>query len=78
MKRSIDVQSTEDAKVEIERDSSLTRMEKAQIRSLIDHVNEQMEFVSNYRRQSLTFGKFLSDFHFSSANAYADYASTLL
>ena len=37
-----------------------------------------MQFVSNSRRQKLTFGKFLSDLHYTSANAYSDYASTLL
>ena len=78
LERSIDVQSIEDAKVEAERDTSLSRVEKAQIMSLIDHVSDQMQFVSNSRRQKLTFGKFLSDLHYTSANAYSDYASTLL
>ena len=36
----IDVQAIEDAKVENERDSSLSRVEKAQIQSLIDHVSD--------------------------------------
>ena len=76
--RSIDVQSIEDAKVENERDSSLSKVEKAQIQSLIDHVSEQMEYVSNSRRQSLTFNQFLSNHHFSSPGAYIDFASNLL
>ena len=76
--RSIDVQSIEDAKVENERDFSLSKVEKAQIQSLIDHVSEQMEYVSNSRRQSLTFGQFLSNHHFSSPGAYVDFASNLL
>jgi len=37
---SIDVQSLEDAKLENEKDSSLGRVEKAQILSLIDHASD--------------------------------------
>ena len=40
LEKSIDVQSIEDAKVEAERDTSLSRVEKAQIMSLIDHVSD--------------------------------------
>jgi len=37
-----------------------------------------MRFVSNQRRQALTFGQFLSDHHFSSPTAFAEYSSNVL
>ena len=45
-----------DARIEAERDSSLSAVEKAQMLSLIDYVNDSMQYVSNTRRQGLTLG----------------------
>ena len=51
-----DVQSMEDTKTEIYRDYSLTQIEKAQMQKIVSHVNNQLQYVSNARRQGITVG----------------------
>lgn len=74
----VDVQSIEDAKVEIESDSSLTQVEKAQMLKVISHVNGQLQYVSNSRRLGITIGQFLSENHSTAPSSYSDFTSQLL
>ena len=74
----VDVQAIEETKFEIERDSSLNSIEKAQLLRVVSHVSEQLQFVSNTRRQEITVGQFLTQNSSSSTAAYSDYSSRIL
>ena len=74
----IDVQSIYDARQASQSDSSISAVEKAQIQSLLAHIDERTKFISNARRESITVGQYLAEHDASSASAFADYANGLL
>lgn len=49
-----------------------------QIQIVLDHVDEQMRYVSHDRRQEITLGDFMSRNHYLNASSYRHYSSDLL
>ena len=50
----------------------------AEMKAVLDHVDEQMKYVSHERREQLTLGEFMSRHHYLNASTYKRYSSELL
>lgn len=50
----------------------------SQISSVLDHVDDQMKYVSHDRRQQISLGEFMSRNHYLNANSFRHYSSELL
>jgi len=50
----------------------------AQIRAVLQHVDEQMRYVSHDRRKQITLGEFMGRHHYLNASSFQQYSSDLL
>lgn len=50
----------------------------AQIRAVLQHVDEQMRYVSHDRRRQITLGEFMGRHHYLNASSFQHYSSDLL
>ena len=49
-----------------------------QIETVLEHVEEQLEYVSNDRRQQITLGEFMTRHHYLNNKSYRHYSTDLL
>lgn len=50
----------------------------AQIETVLEHVDEQMSYVSHQRRQQISLGEFLGKHHYLNSQSFRHYSSDLL
>ena len=78
---SLDVVSMAEVKTiirEAEKSSRFADDLGGQMKTLIDHVDDQLKYISNERRQQLTLGEFMSHHHYLSSGSFRLYSSDLL
>jgi hypothetical protein len=78
---SLDVVSIAEVKAivrEAERSSRFSDDISGQMKSLLDHVDDQLSYISNERRQQLTLGEFMNHHHYLSNGSFKQYSNDLL
>lgn len=49
-----------------------------QIKAVLDHVEDQMQYVSHERRSQISLGEFMAKHHYLNASMFSNYSSDLL
>ena len=62
----IDVVSLEELRQMVAEDTSMRDVEQKQLESIIDHVNQQTQYLRNDLRKDITLQQFLQNHHYSS------------
>jgi len=78
---SLDVVSMAEVKTiirEAEKSSRFADDISGQMKSLLEHVDDQLKYISNERRQQLTLGEFMSHHHYLCNGSFKQYSNDLL